>query len=101
MVKAIPIHYDLPEDVLTGLLDKIDGVHFTGGGLDLFNFTTMQWHPYYQTARIIFNYAIANKKFLVTGICQGFEVLTTLAAGDDADLLRVLTRDNVQRPVTW
>ena len=41
MVRAMPIHYDTPENVLYGILDKIDGVHFTGGGLDLFNFTTM------------------------------------------------------------
>jgi len=47
MVRAMPIHYDTPEEVLYGILDKIDGVHFTGGGLDLFNFTSMQWHPYY------------------------------------------------------
>ena len=47
MIRAMPIHYDTPENVLNGILDKIDGVHFTGGGLDIFNFTTMQWHPYY------------------------------------------------------
>lgn len=44
---------------------------------------------------------ITRKKFLVTGICQGFEVLSTLAAEDKPDLLKVLTRDDIQRPVTW
>jgi len=57
MVRAMPIHYDTPEDALYGILDKIDGVHFTGGGLNLYNFTTKQWHPYYQTAQRIFKYA--------------------------------------------
>jgi hypothetical protein len=47
MVKAMPIHYDTPEEVLYGILEKIDGVHFTGGGLNLYNFTTQLWHPYY------------------------------------------------------
>lgn len=37
MVRAIPIHYDMPADQLYSLLDKIDGVHFTGGGLTLYN----------------------------------------------------------------
>lgn len=54
MVKAIPIHYDMPADQLYALLDKIDGVHLTGGGLDLFNKTSGTWHPYYETARRIF-----------------------------------------------
>jgi hypothetical protein len=103
MVRAMPIHYDTPAEVLEGILDKIDGVHFTGGGLDLYNFTSQVWHPYYLTAKRIFQYATrpSGRKFLLTGICQGFEVLTTLAAEDDADLLRKLTRDNVQRPVFW
>jgi hypothetical protein len=97
MVRAIPIHYDTPEDVLEGILDKIDGVHFTGGGLNLYNFTSQMWHPYYLTAKRIFQYTTrpSGRKFLLTGICQGFEVLTTLAAEDDADLLRVLSRDDV------
>ena len=37
MVSAIPIHYNMPADQLYSLLDKIDGVHFTGGGLTLYN----------------------------------------------------------------
>ena len=40
MSRAVPIHYDIPETDLISLLDKLDGVHFTGGGLDLYNFTT-------------------------------------------------------------
>jgi hypothetical protein len=79
MVRAIPIHYNTPVDVLYGILDKIDGVHMTGGGLDLYNFTTGEWHPYYQTAKKIFDYATKHevnaarnmtaRKFIVTGIC--------------------------------
>ena len=112
MVRAVPIYFDMPEDDLIMLLDKIDGVHFTGGGLTLFNFTTGLWHPYYQTAKRIFDYATKGKnrtntttgqqrKFLLTGICQGFELLATLAAEDDENLLRVLAREDVERPVTW
>ncbi len=40
MVKAVPIHFEIPEDDLLALLAKIDGVHFTGGGLNLYNFTS-------------------------------------------------------------
>lgn len=110
MAKAVPIHFDLPEDELYTLLDKIDGVHLTGGGLDLYNFTTDQWHPYYITSRRIFNYAVnggapnstdSKRKFLLTGICQGFEVLSILASNDKNDLLRVIEYENVNRLVYW
>ena len=38
---------------------------------------------------------------MLTGICQGFELLSMLAANDKNDLLRVLEYDNVLRPVFW
>jgi hypothetical protein len=37
MVKAIQIHYVIKADQLYVLLDKIDGVHLTGDGLDVYN----------------------------------------------------------------
>lgn len=92
------------------LLEHIDGVHFTGGGLDLYDFFTGEYHPYYITAKRIFNYATSNKalnngtehrEFLVTGFCQGFELLGMLASNDKPDLLRYLPYDNVERPVFW
>lgn len=78
MVRAVPIKFDIPEDELLVLLSKIDGVHFTGGGLNLYNFTSDEWHPYFITARRIYDYAISNqafkngtvhREFLITGIC--------------------------------
>jgi hypothetical protein len=62
-VTAVPIHFDLPEDELLALLAQLDGVHFTGGGLHLYNFTTNEWHPYYITARRIFKYATENRVY--------------------------------------
>ena len=38
--KTIPIRYNLPEKDLLHLLDSINGVLFTGGGLKLINETT-------------------------------------------------------------
>ena len=110
MVRAVPIYFDMPPEDLDALLEKLDGVHFTGGGLDLYNFTSETWHPYYVTAKRIFSYATSNlafangtvhRQFLLTGICQGFEVLSILASGDKNDLLRALEYDNVLRPVFW
>ena len=40
MVKAVPIRYDIPSDQLYKMIDQLDGVHFTGGGLTFYNKTT-------------------------------------------------------------
>ena len=84
----------------------INGVHFTGGGLTLINPTTGEQHPYYQTAKKIFEYSKTqkttyNKSFPLTGICQGFELLSFLASGDKQDLLSSIPYVNIQRKVTW
>jgi hypothetical protein len=67
----------MPESQLLELLPQINGVLFTGGGLTLINKTTGEWHPYYQTARVIFHYAKQQKdrhnlNFPIYGICQGY-----------------------------
>lgn len=50
---ALPIRYDLPDEDLYPLLDQINGVYFTGGGIkDLVS------SPYYVTARKIYDYSI-------------------------------------------
>jgi hypothetical protein len=38
---------------------------------------------------------------MLTGICQGFELLATLVSGDMPKLLQILERDNVNRKVYW
>jgi hypothetical protein len=38
---------------------------------------------------------------MLTGICQGFEVLATLASGDKPELLRHLEYEDVNRKVYW
>ena len=55
---AVPIYYDMPDADLYTLLGKINGVHFTGGGLLLIDRVTGEQHPYYKTARKIFDYSI-------------------------------------------
>ena len=41
--KVIPISYTISESDLLTLLSKINGVLFTGGGLDLENPTTLEY----------------------------------------------------------
>lgn len=66
---AVPIRYDLPDQELYSLLDQINGVYFTGGGLiDLVN------TEYYKTAGKIYQYAVDQKdqhgvNWPIFGIC--------------------------------
>jgi len=50
---AIPIRYDIKDHDLYSLLDQINGVYFTGGGLfDILD------TKYYRTAKKIYNYSL-------------------------------------------
>jgi gamma-glutamyl-gamma-aminobutyrate hydrolase PuuD len=69
---TIAIPFDIsPEDLKT-LLPQINGVLFTGGMLEM-----KVDHPYYQTAKRIYQYCKDKKdkdgeEFPILGTCQGF-----------------------------
>lgn len=55
--RTVMIPYNIPEARLKELLPEINGVLLTGGVLDLKNNETGEMHPYYKTAKLIFEYA--------------------------------------------
>lgn len=55
--RTVAIPYNIPEDQLMEVLSQINGVLFTGGGLDLIDPVTKHQHVYYKTAKKIFNYS--------------------------------------------
>ena len=80
--RVVPIRYDTPYDELKELMSKINGVLFTGGGLELALNST-----YVQTAMNIFKLSQTFDYFPVWGTCQGIQVLSILAA-DNASVLQ-------------
>ena len=98
---SLPIRYDLPDEDLYPLLNQINGVYFTGGGIiDLLG------SPYYKTARKIFDYSIEqmdkhNITWPVFGICQGFETLHLLANNASTDTLTYVEIYSESRPYDW
>jgi len=84
--RVSPVRFDLPDDDLMSLLQQVNGILFTGGENTLLPET-----KYFQTALKIFNYAkMANDKgdyFPLWGTCQGFQLLSVLAAQSQAVLL--------------
>ena len=72
--KTIAIPFDIAESELLDLLPQINGVLFTGGGLVLVDPLTKEQHPYYVTAKKIFNYSkfmkdVKNETWPLLGIC--------------------------------
>jgi gamma-glutamyl-gamma-aminobutyrate hydrolase PuuD len=55
--RTVAIPYNIPEADLAELLPEINGVLLTGGVLELKDKKTGEMHPYYKTAKRIFEYA--------------------------------------------
>lgn len=71
---AVPVKYDLEDQELYQLLEKLNGVLFTGGNLLLMNTTTGEQHQYYKTAKKIYEYSKRlmdqhNETFVIFGVC--------------------------------
>jgi len=81
--QVVPFRYDLsPSDART-LYSRVNGVLFTGGGLDL-----ALNSQYVQTAKLIYDLATSNKNdhFPLWGTCMGFQLLHILTAWNDSVL---------------
>jgi len=69
------------------LLPQINGILFTGGALNLINNATGEPHPYYVTAKRIFEYSkfmkdVKEEEWPILGVCQGLELISIIL-GDD------------------
>lgn len=102
--RTVAIPYDIPESELLPLLRNINGVHFTGGNLELIDKDGVQ-HPYYVTAKRIIEFSkhvkdTENIDFPILGICQGMELISVVQNNDD-----IGTLDNIKyyglRTVKW
>ena len=79
--RAIPIHYDATEEQIDYIMDRINGVFFTGGGNDLFD-NNGHLLPYSITGLYIMNHVLLQNskgKFMpLWGTCLGFELISVL-----------------------
>ena len=81
---------------LDSVLEKINGVMFPGGEINLID------SKYYQAAKRIFEKSISMNKegthFPIFGICRGFQAMPVLTAGS-IDILRLYTSKNISLPM--
>jgi len=84
-LRVVPLLYDLNATAADALLDKLNGVVFTGGGVTLKRGT-----PYVATAQRAFDRASHTAPgaapFPIFGVCLGFELSCILAADDESVL---------------
>jgi len=104
--RTVAIPYNITEERLLPLLQQINGVLFTGGGLELVNTTTGEKHPYLQTADKIFKYSKymkdhKNETFPLMGICQGLQVFAIILNDYKLDVLDHIHIYGENRPVEW
>jgi gamma-glutamyl-gamma-aminobutyrate hydrolase PuuD len=104
--KTVAIPYDISEEDLTAMLRQINGVLFTGGGLKLIDPDTQEQHTYYKTAKRVYQYSkymtdVKNQTWPVLGICQGLEVISLIASGDDTTVLDEIFMYGENRQVSW
>ena len=102
--KTVAIPYNISQPELYELLSQINGVLFTGGGLNLSDPASGQL--YYKTAKSIIEYSqlmkdVKNQVWPVLGICQGHEVISIFAAEDNTDVLDHIPYENVNRATHW
>lgn len=84
--RAIPIHYTHSFEHVEELMNKVNGILFTGGDLNLTDPDTGEMHPYTKLAQFIYNKAIEMNEngdnFPIWGTCQGHQLLMLLASED-------------------
>eukprot|EP00347_Sterkiella_histriomuscorum_P003664 403363421 len=85
--RVVAISYDISHEELIKILDSINGVLLTGGNVVLIDPETKEFHQYYKTVSAIIHYAMRAKdtrqdSFPILGICQGFQILSMVIAGD-------------------
>mmetsp|Transcript_31758 Transcript_31758/g.69470 ORF Transcript_31758/g.69470 Transcript_31758/m.69470 type:complete len:327 (+) Transcript_31758:45-1025(+) len=97
--------FDANTTELNELLASLDGVLFTGGGLELAPDGSAA--PYYRTGDHIFHYSIQQKKagvqFPVHGHCMGFQFLAILAAQGNTSVLesQAFDSESLSLPLEW
>jgi len=102
--RAIILPVDANASTLDALLDSVNGVLFTGGGVEDFNFSS----PFMRTAGYIYQRVLAkndNGTFMpLHGTCQGMQVLAALTSRNASVVsMYAFDSENMSLPldITW
>ncbi|KAL4459347.1 hypothetical protein ABPG74_017960 [Tetrahymena malaccensis] len=87
---AVPIHWDSTEEELDDILSKVNGVFFTGGGVQFMEENSVEQY-YLKTVTYIIEKSKSfnddNNYFPIWGTCLGFQVINYVTAGNDLSIM--------------
>lgn len=99
--RVVPVHYNVPLDNLTQTFQKLNGLLYPGGGMDLRDFDTV----YVKAVLHLWNLAkTANDVgdfFPIWGTCLGFETICVAAANDPKVLQDGFDSENLAIPLQF
>lgn len=80
--RVVPLLYDWSDEELSKVFKSVNGVLFTGGGVDIANQSTEEAKQYLHAASVLFNLTIDSVEHVpLWGTCMGLQTLSILGAG--------------------
>ncbi|KAL4504274.1 hypothetical protein ABPG72_021112 [Tetrahymena utriculariae] len=87
---TVPIHWDSTEEELDDILSKVNGVFFTGGGVQFMEENSVEQY-YLKTVTYIIKKSKSfnddDNYFPIWGTCLGFQVINYVTAGNDLSIM--------------
>jgi len=84
--RTVPISFKWDKKRIYEALDQVNGILFTGGDIEQYDYEKHEYHPYYLTTKLILEYVIKRNNrgdyFPLFAICQGFQSLHIAIAKD-------------------
>ena len=82
--RVVPLLYDWSDSELAEAFDAVNGILFTGGGVDIARQSNAEAKQYLHAASVLFNLTLTSSDWVpLWGTCLGLQTLSVLGAGGD------------------
>jgi GMP synthase-like glutamine amidotransferase len=82
--RVVPLLYDWSDSELAEAFDAVNGILFTGGGVDIARQSNAKAKQYLHAASVLFNLTLTSSDWVpLWGTCLGLQTLSVLGAGGD------------------
>ena len=80
----VPLLYDWSDRELEEAFGAVNGILFTGGGVDIARQSNAEAKQYLHAASVLFNLTLTSSDWVpLWGTCMGLQTLSVLGAGGD------------------
>ena len=91
--RVVPLLYDWSDAELEEVFGQVNGVLFTGGGVDIARQSSAAARQYLHAASVLFNLTLQSEGVPLWGTCMGIQTLSILGAGS-ASVLQTYAFDS-------